>query len=288
MTALEQFQIYRPLLFSIAYRMLGTAMEAEDMIQETYLRYQATAPETIRDPKAFLTTVITRLCLNQLDMARVKREAYIGPWLPEPILAIEDAAASLPDQAELKESVSVAFLVLLESLTPVERAVFLLRQVFEYEYAEIAQIVGKDEVTCRQLFSRAKKHVADHQPRFKPTPEQHREMLERFNHAVTSGDLQGFKTMLAEDVTLWADSGGKVKGAVTQPVYGREQVAHFLVVSRRLAAKDFSTEIATVNGEPATILRAGEKAFLVSFITLEQDRIREIRIIGNPDKLQRL
>jgi RNA polymerase sigma-70 factor (ECF subfamily) len=288
MTALEEFQSYRPLLFSIAYRMLGSVMEAEDMVQETFLRYQSTPPETIQNPKAFLSTVVTRLCLNQLDAARVKREAYVGPWLPEPLSTVEDTGLSPLDQAELHESISVAFLVLLETLTPVERAVFLLRQVFEYEYAEIAEIVGKDEVTCRQLFSRARKHIADHRPRFKPTPEQHRQALEQFHRAATAGDLEGLQKMLAEDVTLWADGGGKVKGAATQPVYGRDAVARVLVAFRRLAVEGTRAEFAKVNGEWSVILRAGDKAYLAVFVVLDEVGIREIRIIGNPDKLQRL
>lgn len=288
MTALEQFETYRPLLFSIAYRMLGSVMEAEDMVQEAFLRYQATPPETIQNPKAFLTTVITRLCLNQLDTARVKREAYVGPWLPEPLLTTEDAGLSPLDQAELHESISVAFLVLMETLTPVERAVFLLRQVFEYEYADIAEIVGKDEVACRQLFSRARKHIADHRPRFKPTPDQQRRAIEQFQRAATAGDLEGLQNMLAEDVTLWADGGGKVKGAATQPLYGRDAVARALVAFRRLAVAGTRAEFAIVNGEWSVILRAGDKAYLVVFLALEQEHIKEIRIIGNPDKLQRL
>ncbi len=288
MDTLNSFQNYRPLLFSIAYRMLGSVMEAEDMVQETFLRYQATPPESIHNLKAFLSTVITRLCLNQLDTARVKREAYVGPWLPEPLLTVEDTSMSPLDRAELQESISVAFLVLLETLTPVERAVFLLRQVFDYEYAEIAQIVGKDEVACRQLFSRAQKHIAEHRPRFKPTPDQHRRVLDEFQRAVTAGELEGLQNLLAEDVTLWADGGGKVRGAATQPVHGREAVARFLFTSRRLAVEGTRTERALVNGEWALILRDGTRAYLVAFITLEQERIREIRLIGNPDKLQRV
>ncbi len=288
MSALEQFQHYRPLLFSIAYRMLGSVMEAEDTMQEAFLRYQATPPGTIQNPKAFLSTVVTRLCLNQLDAARVKREAYIGPWLPEPLLTTEDPGLSPLDQAELHESISVAFLVLLETLTPVERAVFLLRQVFEYEYADIAEMVGKDEVTCRQLFSRAKKHIADRRPRFKPTPEQHRHALEQFQRAITVGELQGLQKMLADDVTLWADGGGKAKGAATRPLYGPDAVSRFLLASRRLAVEGYRSEIARVNGEWSVVLRDGERAFLVVFVTLEHKQIREIRMIGNPDKLQRV
>lgn len=288
MNAVEQFETYRPLLFSIAYRMLGSVMEAEDMVQEAWLRYRTTPLESIRSPKAFLSTVITRLCLNQLDTARVKREAYIGPWLPEPLLTAEDQSPSPADEVEMRESISVAFLVLLETLTPVERAVFLLRQVFEYEYAEIAAMVGKDEAACRQLFSRAKKHIAEHRPRFKPTPEQHRQVLDRFVSAVTDGDVDGLNRMLADDVTMWADGGGKIKGAATRPLHGREAVATFLMASTRLAVEGYRAELAELNGEPSVILRSGDKAFLVVFIELEQDQVREIRVIGNPDKLQRL
>ncbi len=286
MTALESFQNYRPLLFSIAYRMLGSAMEAEDMVQETWLRYEATQPGSIRDLKAFLTTIVTRLCLNQLDAARVKREAYVGPWLPEPLLTAEAPGPSPLDQAVQDESISVAFLVLLESLTPVERAVFILRHVFDYEYAEIADIVGKDQVACRQLFSRAQKHIADHRSRFKTTPEQHRRVLEQFHRTIMAGEIDGLEKMLADDVTLWADGGGKAKGAATQPLHGRDAVVRFLVASRRLRTEEARFETSIVNGEWSLVLRVHEQALLVVFVELEGEHIREIRMIGNPDKLQ--
>ena len=183
----EQFEAHRPLLFSIAYRMLGSATEAEDIMQEAYLRYHAVSPEAIHSPKAFLSTLVIRLCLNQLESARAKREVYVGPWLPEPVLtgagdvtALNAPVPSPSQHAELHESISLAFLVLLEQLTPVERAVFLLREVFDYKYAEIAEILEKDETACRQLFSRAKKHIAEHRPRFKSTPEKHRQLLSQF------------------------------------------------------------------------------------------------------------
>jgi len=169
----DQFEAHRPLMFSIAYRMLGSAMEAEDIVQEAYVRYQALSPQTVRSPKAFLSTVVTRLCLNQLESARAKREVYIGPWLPEPVLtesgaamASEAGTSSPSHQVELRESISFAFLLLLEQLTPVERAAFLLREVFDYEYGEIAEILDKDEAACRQILSRAKKHIVEHRPRF--------------------------------------------------------------------------------------------------------------------------
>src|SRR5438105_6085500 len=169
---------YRSYLLAIAYRMLGSAMDAEDIVQETYLRYQGTPPETIHSLKAYLTTIITRLCMDQLQLARRKRELYVGPWLPEPVLTAMPAEATDPqERVDTEESISLAFLLLLEQLQPFERAVFLLREVFEYEFAEIADILGKSEVTCRRSFSRAKQHLREHRPRFPPSPETHRPLL---------------------------------------------------------------------------------------------------------------
>src|SRR5215510_14533021 len=176
----RQFEAYRPLMFSLAYRMLGSVTEAEDIVQEAYLRYQATPTDQIVSHKACLSTIVTRLCLNQLQSARALREAYIGPWLPEPVLTGVDERFAPMQQAELHESLALAFLVLLEQLTPTERAVFLLREVFDYDYAEIATIVGKAEAACRQVLSRAKKHIADARPRFNPSPEAHHQILDQF------------------------------------------------------------------------------------------------------------
>jgi RNA polymerase sigma-70 factor, ECF subfamily len=289
----DQFEAHRPLMFSIAYRMLGSAMEAEDIVQEAYLRYQGVSPETIRSPKAFLSTVVTRLCLNQLESARAKREEYIGPWLPEPVLtgagevtALNALLQSPSQQAELHESISLAFLVLLEQLTPVERAVFLLREVFDYEYAEIAEILDKDEVACRQLLSRAKKHIAEHRPRFKATPEQHRQLLNQFMRAVGTGELDGLMTLLSDDVTMWADGGGKARGAATQPLHGPTAVAQFALSSTRFLPPNYHAEIAEVNGQPAAILRVGHKAVAIITIEVDSDHIRAVRVIGNPDKLK--
>src|SRR6266536_4010346 len=207
----ELFETYRSYLFAIAYRMLGSAMDAEDMVQETYLRYSATSPASIASLKAFLTTIITRLCMDQLHLARRKREQYLGPWLPEPIITADaPELAQVEERVDTAESISLAFLVLVEELQPIERAVFLLREVFEYEYAEIATFVDKNEVACRQWFSRAKKHLADRRPRFPPSPETHRQLLNGFLKAIQMGDMTTLMDMLAEDVTLWADGGGKV------------------------------------------------------------------------------
>ncbi|MEX1018254.1 MAG: RNA polymerase sigma-70 factor [Litorilinea sp.] len=280
------FEQYRYLLFSIAYRMLGSAMDAEDMVQEAYLRYQAVAHEQIDSPKAYLTTVITRLCLDHLKSAKVKRETYVGPWLPEPVLTESDAAKVASPAAIFShyESISMAFLVLLESLTPVERAVFLLREVFDYDYAEIAHIVNREEAACRQLFSRARKHIADHQPRFQPAPEVHDRLVNEFMQAIEVGDLNGLTQMLADEVSWWSDGGGKVK-AITRPVYGRDSVAKLLEGLIRRRPPGFMLEITELNGETALLMRMDDNLFGVIFLEMNERQITAIRAVLNPDKL---
>jgi len=279
----NRFESYRPLMFSIAYRMLGSATEAEDIVQEAYLRYQGTDTNEIVSHKAFLSTVVTRLCLNHLQSAQTQRETYVGPWLPEPILAEQ---ISIPaHEAELHESISIAFLTILEQLSPLERAVFLLREVFDYEYGEIAEIIGKEETACRQLFSRARKHITEHRPRYKPSPEMHRQILDQFIRATGTGELDGLIQLLSDDVVMWADGGGKTRGAALHPLYGRNAVGQFILASVRLAPASLHTEITEVNGEPAVVIRANDRVFLVLFIEAYEGQIREIRIVGNPDKL---
>jgi RNA polymerase sigma-70 factor (ECF subfamily) len=201
-------------------------------------------------------------------------------------LAEPDESLLPARQAELHESLSLAFLTLLEALTPLERAVFLLREVFDYEYAEIADIVGKEEATCRQMLSRARKHISEHRPRFKPTPEAHERILNQFIQTVSTGDLDGLMQLLSEDVTLWADGGGKARGAVLHPLHGRQTVARFMIASTRLAPENSLMELAEVNGELALIVRADKKPFIVLSIVVDQERVTEIRAIGNPDKLK--
>jgi RNA polymerase sigma-70 factor (ECF subfamily) len=284
----KQFETYRPLMFSIAYRMLGSVTEAEDIVQEAYLRYQATPIEQIVSHKAFLSTIVTRLCLNHLQLARTQRETYIGPWLPEPVLTSIDERFGPMQRAELHESLALAFLVLLEQLTPMERAVFLLREVFDYEYAEIAAIVGKAESACRQVFSRAKKHIAEARPRFNPSPEAHHQILGQFIRAAERGELDGLMQLLSDDVELWADGGGKVRGAATRPIHGRAAVAQFVLATARRSVPTLRVEVADVNAEPAMIARAGDEVRLVVSISVDQGQIHAIRVIANPDKLQEL
>jgi RNA polymerase sigma-70 factor, ECF subfamily len=287
---MESFETYRSYLFAIAYRMLGSAMDAEDMVQETYLRYQSTPKDSIISLKAFLTTIISRLCVDQLHLAHRKREQYMGPWLPEPIITAETPDVISPEErVEKEETISMAFLLLLEQLQPVERAVFLLREVFDYDYAEIANFLGKSEVACRQWFSRAKKHLADHRPRFQASPETQRRMLRSFQQALQAGEMTALMNMLAEDVTFWADGGGKVKGVAIHQLFGRDEVARFILsnspIFRNTLPADARVELAEVNGQQALITRSDERAFAVLTIDVDADQIKIIRFVANPEKL---
>jgi RNA polymerase sigma-70 factor (ECF subfamily) len=285
----ESFETYRTYLFAIAYRMLGSAMDAEDMVQETYLRYQTTPPETIRSLKAFLTTIISRLCMDQLQLARRKREVYVGPWLPEPILTTTTPASEDPaERVEREESISLAFLLLLEELQPFERAVFLLHEVFEYDFAEIASMLDKSEAACRRSFSRAKKHLAEHRPRFPASAQTHRQLLSGYFQAVQGGDMTPLMNLLSENVTLWADGGGKIKQAALRPIHGRDAVARFSLGTKRFWPQNSRVELGEVNGQAALIIRTGSQAFSVLTIDVEQGQIQAIRIIANPEKLARV
>jgi RNA polymerase sigma-70 factor (ECF subfamily) len=280
MTPLEDFQTLRPLLFSIAYRMLGSAMEAEDILQDAYLRYENV--RQVESPRALLTTIVTRLCLNHLNSAQAQREVYVGPWLPEPILTENGP------ELDRGESISLAFLVLLENLSPAERAVFLLREVFEYEYDDIARVLEKSPEACRQLFSRARKHISDNRPRFEATPEEHHRIMERFMAATSSGNLDGLLNLLADDVTVITDGGGKAVAAI-YPVRGREDVARFMLGTTRHAPQGASVDITEVNGKPGIIIRAADgRAFTLVALTLSEGRIVRIHAISNPDKLKNL
>jgi RNA polymerase sigma-70 factor, ECF subfamily len=281
----RQFEAYRPLMFSIAYRMLGSATEAEDIVQEAYMRYRTTSSEPIRSYKALLSTIVTRLCLDHLQSAQVQRQTYLGPWLPEPVFTETNDLFAPEKQVELHDSLSIAFLTLLEELTPLERAVFLLREVFDYEYVEIAEMVGREEATCRQLYSRAKKHIADHRPRFKASAEAHRQLLTQFMQATGTGDLDGLKQLLSEDVILWTDGGGKARGAALYPLQGREAVTQFVMASPSLVG-NYYANLAEVNDDLAMMIRVGSDVLAVLSITVDQGRIVEIRVMGNPEKLK--
>lgn len=286
---MDPFEEYRSLLFAIAYRMLGSAMEAEDIVQEAYLRYRATEPESIRTLKSFLTTIVHHLCIDHLKSAQVQRENYVGPWLPEPVITGDGTSLTSPLRQIIdQESISMAFLVLLESLSPLERAVFLLREVFDYGYAEIAQITGREEAACRQLFSRAKKHISNNRPRFPASPEAHAKMLGRFMDACIAGDIDGLMSLLAEDVTAWMDGGGKVSVSARQPIQGRDKVARGIIGHLSRVPEGMTAEVIEVNGLAALLVRVKGQIASVLTLEVEGDFIRALRTVINPDKLAHL
>jgi RNA polymerase sigma-70 factor, ECF subfamily len=280
------FESYRPLLFAIAYRMTGSAGDAEDLVQDTYLRALAAPAAEVRAAKAYLTTIVTRLALDHLKSARVQREQYVGPWLPEPLLT-SDPALAPEETAERRESLSLAFLVLLESLTPPERAVFLLREVFDYPYAELADALEIPAATCRQLHHRARAHLAAQHRRFDAPPEAQRALTERFLAASLQGDIAALTELLAEDVVSWSDGGGKASAAL-RPIVGRDAVLRLLAGLLRKASPDLAASIAEVNTLPALLLSWDGALRMVTTYEFDGGRLRAIRSILNPDKLRYL
>lgn len=281
------FEAARPKLFGIAYRMLGTVADAEDVLQDAYLRFAASKPADLRSVEAWLVTIVTRLCLDRIKSAQAQREVYVGPWLPEPLMAGQPPEANDPAEhmADL-ESISFAFVLLLQSLTPEERAVFLLREVFEYDYAEIAAFIGKGEDACRQLFSRAKKHIAEHRPRIKTTPEEHQRVLAGFMQAVSTGDLAGLMQLMSTDVTLATDGGGKASAA-THPLHGPDHVARF-VIGLAKKASGLSFDVVPVNGQFGILIRNEGKLETMTVLDIAEAHIRAVYFIRNPDKLTRV
>jgi RNA polymerase sigma-70 factor (ECF subfamily) len=283
---LASFDQYRGLLFSVAYRMLGTVADAEDMLQETFIRWQQASDEEIRSPRAFLVTIISRLCINYLQSARVQREEYVGQWLPEPLVTGQgnDALGLI----RVDETLSMAFLVLLERLTPIERAVFLLREVFEYEYSEIAAVLGQTEANCRQILSRARQHIGAMRPRFQPPPEKHAHLLERFLEALRTGNMEGLLSLLSKDIVLYADGGGKAL-AVPNAIHGADKVARGILTGlRKLVPKDLTRRIMEVNGKPAVVSWRNGKPFSVLTLEASEGYVTAIYVITNPEKLSHI
>ncbi len=254
------------------------------MVQDTFLRWQQAVPDDIQSPKAYLTNVVTRLCIDHLRMAYVQRETYVGPWLPEPILG--GALAGIGDPISMVETLSIPFLVPLESLSPVERAVFLLHEIFEYDYAEIAAIVDKNEVNCRQMVKRARNHIAARRPRFDVSPGQQEQLVLQFIQACTTGDMDGLIALLDKDIVDWSDGGGKTASALN-PIYGPEKVARFLlgIVRKRLPGMAFL--LLTVNGQPAIVTyHVDGRPYSVTTLDIATERVRGVYIVANPDKLK--
>ncbi len=285
-TALTAFEEHREVLFSIAYRMLGSVTDAEDVLQEAYLRWEKASENEIRSPRAFLVTVISRLCINHLQSARVQRETYVGEWLPEPL--VTDPGSDAARIAQVDESVSMALLLMLERLTPAERAVFLLHEVFDYKHAEIAAALDLTEENCRQLLRRAQQHVHLARPRFRPPAREHRELLERFREAAGSGDMDYLISMLSGDVVLHTDGGGKAS-ALMLPIDGPENVARVSVHGfGRLLALGVRQRFVEINGQPGVVSYQDGRPQSVFTFEVADGRIQAIYIVTNPEKLRHL
>ncbi|HEX2267713.1 MAG TPA: RNA polymerase sigma-70 factor [Actinomycetota bacterium] len=277
------FEELRPRMFGLAYRMLGSVADAEDVVQEAFLRWQSA--EDVREPAAFLTTVVTRLSIDHLKSARARRERYVGPWLPEPLLA--DHMPDVSEAAEISDSLSMAFLMVLESLTPAERAAFLLREVFGYAYGEIAGLLRTNEANVRQLVHRARQRIGERRQRFEADKEKQRELLGRFLFAVSTGEVDALVELLAEDAVCYTDGGGEVRAA-RRPIHGPDKIARFLNGVSKGLTPDLESQVVEVNGGPAILLRNEKGPWAVIMADAAEDRVQTIYIAMNPKKLAAL
>jgi RNA polymerase sigma-70 factor (TIGR02957 family) len=285
MTALaEEFEAQRPRLFGLAYRLLGSATEAEDAVQDAYLRLHTADRAMIGSLRAWLTKVVTNLCLNRLTSARARRETYLGPWLPEPVITSDGTLGPL-ETAEQRDSVSIALLTLMERLSPGERAAFVLREAFGYSHHDIADMLETTDANARQLHHRARQRLGEPAARFRPDPARWRALVDRFWTASRSGDVAGLVTMLTADVTSTADGGGKV-AAARRPVAGRDRVARYLTGALSRPAPAVRLTFAEVNGEPAMLAFIGPTLSGALFFEIAGEQVTALRIVANPDKLR--
>jgi RNA polymerase sigma-70 factor (ECF subfamily) len=280
----ETFEELRPRLFGVAYRMLGSVADAEDVVQEAFLRWSSADPSEVREPAAWLTTVVTRLCIDQLKSARARRERYVGPWLPEPLVG-ETAVPDASEAAELSDTLSMAFLMVLESLTPTERAAFLLREVFAYEYGEIAGQIGVSEANARQLVHRARAGVAERRQRFEADKEKQRELLGRFLLAVSTGEVEPIVELLTEDAVLYSDGGGEVRAA-RRPIVGPDKIARFIKGISGGVPENTVSSVVDVNGSPGVLMEADGRPYCVISIDAAEDKLQSIYVVLNPQKLR--
>jgi RNA polymerase sigma-70 factor (ECF subfamily) len=279
----DEFEAHRPRLFGLAYRMLGSAHEAEDTVQDAYLRFSAADGADIRYPAAWLAKTVTNLCLNRLTSARARRESYVGPWLPEPVVTSDGALGPL-ESAEQREAVSLAMLVLLERLTPTERAVYVLREAFAYGYREIAEVLDLGEANCRQLYRRAEQRLTAAERRFEAAPARQEELVASFVTAARDGDLATLEQLLAADVTWWSDGGGRVTAA-RRPIEGREKVLRFLAGAFRSFAVGLTFTVSELNGAPGLLVRDGDELMATLGFAYLDGEVTGVRAMLNPDKL---
>ncbi|BCJ69511.1 RNA polymerase sigma-70 factor [Polymorphospora rubra] len=279
----DPFLRHRSLLFTVAYEMLGSAADAEDVVQEAWLRWDGVDQAEVRDPRAYLVRIVTRKALDRLRTLVRRREEYVGPWLPEPLLTSPDVA----DDVELADSLSTAMLLVLETLTPTERAVFVLREVFDLGYDELAEAVGKTPAAVRQIAHRARTHVAERRPRGTASPAEARGALEAFQRAIETGDLQGLVDLLAPDVVALGDGGG-VKQAMPRPVMGADKVARLITAGLATVVDRLSAELVQVNGSSALLLRLDGKIDSVMSVRVVEGLVTGMYTIRNPEKLSRI
>ncbi|MEV4434996.1 RNA polymerase sigma-70 factor [Streptomyces sp. NPDC049555] len=282
-TLLEAFEGHRALLTAVAYRMLGRFADAEDVVQEAWLRWSSAGREEVREPRAYLVRVTTRLALDRLRQVQARREEYVGPWLPEPVTTAYTGA----ERAELADSVSLALLVVLESLSPLERAVFVLREAFDLPFRDIAEATGRSEAAVRQLAGRARRHVAERRPRFDADPARGRELTERFLAAAGGGSLQDLLALLAPDVRLVADSGGRAKGP-RRVIHSADKVARFLLAVAAVPLPEPDYRLVEVNGGPALLVLSRGRPDSVLCLAVAEGRISTVYLMRNPDKLSGL
>lgn len=281
----QLFMVHRPLLFSLAYRMLGSVQDAEDIVQEAYITLSETTTEHVLNSKAYLCKIVTNRCIDLLKSAKKQRETYTGPWLPEPLL-IDDKE----DPAQhyiLKESLSTAYLLLLEQLSETERAVFLLREALQYDYDAIADVVGKSTTNCRQIYHRAKKAVGNHRRSDPLTPPKAKALSEQFVSAIITGNVSKLLSLLSVDATLFSDGGGKTKAALF-PILGAERISRFYMGILAKTTEDFSFEYTTVNGDPGIVLYLENQVYGVLSLHVQDDLIQKIYWVANPDKLSHI
>ncbi|MEU6367594.1 RNA polymerase sigma-70 factor [Streptomyces sp. NPDC046931] len=282
-THTDTFESHRPRLFGLAYRMLGSAEEAEDTVQDAFLRWSAADRDAVERPGAWLAKVVTNLCLTRLTSARARREVYPGPWLPEPVVTSDGTLGPL-ESAEQRDAVSFALLVLLERLTPAERAVYVLREAFAYGHREIAEVLDLGEANCRQLYRRAVRRLAADDTRFEAEPERRARLLESFLTAARDGDLAALEKVLAADVTWWGDGGGKVSAA-RRPIEGREKVLRFLAGGFQRFLSHVGLAVEEVNGAAGLVARDGDRVVAVVTIEIRDGLVARLRAVVNPDKL---
>ncbi len=281
------FEMHRQQLVAVAYRMTGSVADAEDVVQEAYLRWQGVDPASVQSPRAFLSQVVSRLCLDVLKSARARREAYVGPWLPEPVLG--EGAMAVDDATELAQDITMALMMALERLSPSERVAFLLHDVFDASYADVAAALDRSEAACRQLVSRARAHLQSERPRYTPSRDESERVVRAFGAAVLTGDIDALRAVLAENAVLYPDGGGQVVSAV-RPILGRDRVARFLLgVTKKFPLGEsakFSEE--TVNGVPGFYIEEEGRPLQTMAFDIRDGRIASVYVVRNPEKLARL